>query len=163
MAEKLGLRPLTVDDAFAMVGVLGSPALYTYTGGEPPGLDELTWRYSVLARGESADGTERWLNFVITIGTAAQPIGFVQATIPAGSGPTQIGWLVGIPWQGRGFATRAVQLLLEELDRQDITQVVAHIHPDHSASQRVARNVGMVPTDEIVDGEVRWVGRGFEG
>lgn len=156
MAERIGLRPLTVGDAFTMVGVLASPALYTYTGGEPPGLDELLERYSILTRGRSADGTQQWLNLIITTGSAAQPIGFVQATIPRDGGPTQIGWLVGVPWQGQGRATRAVRLLLEELDRRGITEVVAHIHPDHVASQRVARNVGLVPTDDLVDGEVRW-------
>ena len=34
--------------------------------------------------------------------------------------------------------------------------MIAHIHPEHRASQRVARAVGLVPTTQVVDGEVRW-------
>ncbi len=34
--------------------------------------------------------------------------------------------------------------------------VIAHVHPRHQASMAVARAVGLVPTDAIVDGEVRW-------
>ena len=32
------------------------------------------------------------------------------------------------------------------------------IHPEHEASQRIARHLGMEPTDTVVDGEVRWAG-----
>jgi hypothetical protein len=34
--------------------------------------------------------------------------------------------------------------------------VVADIHPDHVASQRVASRAGLVPTARVVDGETRW-------
>ncbi|RII89234.1 GNAT family N-acetyltransferase, partial [Clavibacter michiganensis] len=41
--------------------------------------------------------------------------------------------------------------------REDGVGVVrAHIHPDHAASEAVARRLGLAPTDERVDGEVRW-------
>jgi len=35
--------------------------------------------------------------------------------------------------------------------------VVAHIHPGHLASQRVARAAGLSPTTDVREGEVRWV------
>ena len=35
-------------------------------------------------------------------------------------------------------------------------RVVAHMHPDHVASQRVAAALGLRPTDRLVDGEVEW-------
>ncbi|RIJ55314.1 GNAT family N-acetyltransferase, partial [Clavibacter phaseoli] len=41
--------------------------------------------------------------------------------------------------------------------REDGVGVVrAAIHPDHAASEAVARRLGLAPTDERVDGEVRW-------
>jgi RimJ/RimL family protein N-acetyltransferase len=39
-----------------------------------------------------------------------------------------------------------------------VTRFVANIHPDHGASAAVARHLGLAPTDEFDDGEVRWVG-----
>lgn len=86
-----------------------------------------------------------------------QPIGYVQATVPA-SGPTEIAWVIGWPWQGRSFATVAARLLLNHLAGLGVRDVVADIHPDHAASQRVADRLGLVATDEVVDGEVRWRG-----
>jgi hypothetical protein len=40
--------------------------------------------------------------------------------------------------------------------------VVAHIHPGHLASQRVARAAGLSPTTAVFDGETRWVARSAE-
>lgn len=34
---------------------------------------------------------------------------------------------------------------------------VADVHPDHAASQAVARSLGLVASGEVVDGEDRWV------
>jgi hypothetical protein len=36
--------------------------------------------------------------------------------------------------------------------------VVAHVHPGHLASQRVASAAGLSPTTDVVDGETRWLG-----
>lgn len=46
----------------------------------------------------------------------------------------------------------------ESLERDGIATVIAHIHPHHVASQRIATALGLRPTDAFVDGEVRWIG-----
>jgi hypothetical protein len=46
------------------------------------------------------------------------------------------------------------------LRQHGITTLVAHVHPAHAASASVARGLGLVPTDVVVDGEVRWVSAG---
>jgi RimJ/RimL family protein N-acetyltransferase len=38
-----------------------------------------------------------------------------------------------------------------------VDEIAALIHPDHTASSNVARRLGLTPTDDRVDGEVRWV------
>ncbi|WP_410992982.1 GNAT family N-acetyltransferase [Micrococcus luteus] len=72
--------------------------------------------------------------------------------------PAEIAWVMGAPWQRNGYASAAAALLLAELAEMGVKQVIAHIHPDHGASAAVARRIGMSPTDEVVDGEVRWEG-----
>ena len=52
-AERVVLTPLGVSDAEEMVGVLSSPELYIYTGGEPPTLDTMRRRYTDLVVGHS--------------------------------------------------------------------------------------------------------------
>ncbi|RII97089.1 GNAT family N-acetyltransferase, partial [Clavibacter michiganensis subsp. insidiosus] len=46
--------------------------------------------------------------------------------------------------------------MVEWLREGGVGIVRAHIHPDHAASAAVARRLGLAPTDERVDGEVRW-------
>lgn len=154
----LALRPLTVPDARVMATVLADPVLYEFTGGGPPTEDELLRRYEVQVRGRSADGTERWSNLLVLLGEAQQPIGYVQATTPVDGSPTEIAWVIGRPWQGHGHAARAGRLLLDHLAEQGVGSVVAHVHPEHAASQRVATRLGLTPTSTVVDGEIRWSG-----
>lgn len=157
-STRFRLRALRVDDADTMVSVLADPSLHQFTGGEPPSRDELARRYAVQARGISPDGTERWVNSIVLLGEAEVPIGYVQATIPVDGDTAEIAWVIGRAWQGDGHASRAARLFVEDLAHQGIRCIVAHIHPDHSASQRIASRLGMGPATVVVDGEVRWEG-----
>lgn len=157
MSERdLGLRPLSVEDAAAMTVVLADASLYRFTGGSPPTEEELNRRYSAQARGTSPDGSEIWINRVVTLG--CKPIGYVQATVSGDGDVAEIAWVIGVPWQNHGYAKRAIRLLLDELAGRGVSFLVAHVHPDHVASQRVAESIGLIVTDETNDGEVRWVG-----
>jgi RimJ/RimL family protein N-acetyltransferase len=42
------------------------------------------------------------------------------------------------------------------LGARGVSSVEAHIHPRHAASAGVARRAGLMPTDEVADGEVVW-------
>ncbi|MFE8934569.1 GNAT family N-acetyltransferase [Micrococcus luteus] len=158
MTEQVRLRPLSPGDAPEMTRVLADPALYQYTGGEPPTVEGLTRQYALQSRGHSADETETWLNHVVVFETSGEALGYVQATIPVSGQPAEIAWVIGAPWQRQGYASAAAALLLAELADMGVKQVIAHIHPDHEASAAVARRIGMSPTGEVVDGEVRWEG-----
>lgn len=64
------------------------------------------------------------------------------------------GW--GAAERRRGYAREAARSLAGFL-RESGRTVVAHIHPGHLASQRVARATGLAPTGEVRDdGEMRW-------
>ena len=79
----------------------------------------------------------------------------VQATIDASPEATaEVAWVVGTPWQGRGFATEAARALVGWLGRHQVQAVIAHIHPGHVPSAAVA--AGLSPTDHWQDGERRW-------
>ena len=138
-----------------MSRVLADPSLYEFTGGEPPSTEELTGLYEFQTQGQSPDGSETWINLVVLLEPEHTPIGYVQATVPQ-DGPASIAWVVGRPWQGKGYATRAAELLIEHLESLSVQAFVADIHPDHAASQAIARRLGMELTDVVVDGEQRW-------
>jgi RimJ/RimL family protein N-acetyltransferase len=131
-------------------------ALYEYIGGEPPDIAALRDRYARLVVGRSSDGRERWHNWIVRLGGGGIAIGTVQATVAADDPSADIAWVIGVPWQGLGYASEAATALVAWLKAAGITTVIAHIHPDHTASSAVARRAGLQPTDELEDGERVW-------
>ena len=83
----------------------------------------------------------------------------MQATVTSTRDPVvaDVAWVIATDWQGRGYAREAAQTMTRWLEDNGVTRIEAYIHPDHAASQRVAEAIGLVPTDTLVDGEVRWV------
>jgi RimJ/RimL family protein N-acetyltransferase len=166
--RRLVLEPLTVRHAREMVQVLASPQLYQLTGGNPPTLAELTERYRRLVAGPPPPRREGWLNWVIRQREDHRLAGTVQATVtaePAGSATVTaepaglraaVAWVVGAPWQGRGYAAESASALVSWLREHGVATITAAIHPDHAASAAVARRAGLVPTPEHADGEVVW-------
>ncbi|GAA1633605.1 GNAT family N-acetyltransferase [Brevibacterium sanguinis] len=154
---RIELRPLRVEDAEVMAAVLADPALYEFTGGHPPTREALVKQYAAQVRGRSSGGSEEWINLIIEWGDQRQPVGYVQATVTDAGGTAEIAWVVGTPWQRQGIATRATTMLMTDLVDDGVGEIIAHIHPAHTASQRIAENLGMNATDTVVDGEVRWM------
>jgi RimJ/RimL family protein N-acetyltransferase len=155
--DRLLLLPLEVAHAEEMATVLGDPALHEFIGGEPATADALRDRYVRLVAG-SPDPAVSWLNWVVRLVTDGHLVGTVQATVTDGNHEAEVAWIVGTPWQGRGFATEAARGLVGWLGRRGTRTVVAHVHPDHVASAAVAAAVGLTPTDVVEDGELRWEG-----
>lgn len=184
--ERLSLVPQRVEHAREMAAVLSDPALHTFIGGEPATVGELRARYARMAAGP-ADAAESWCNWVIRLREDGEDgedgegeedgeglrrgrlVGTVQATIsPAGPvGPpgggaepwlvAEIAWVVGTAFQGRGIASEAARGLVGWLGQRSVRGTAAHIHPDHAASEAVARAAGLEPTGEWHDGEMRWL------
>ena len=63
----------------------------------------------------------------------------------------EIAWVVGTPWQGRGFAREAAVGLVGWLADQRVGSVIAHVRPGHDASAAVARAAGLAPTIPLDD------------
>jgi RimJ/RimL family protein N-acetyltransferase len=156
-SARLHLVPLTVADAAEMVGVLSGDALYAFTGGAPPGLDELRARYAGQAAGRSPDGREEWRNWILRRQPSGQAVGYVQATITGEGRRAEIAWVVGLEWQGQGYATEAARALVTWLDSRGVQIIQAHIHPGHAASAAVASRAGLRPSGVVEDGEQLWL------
>jgi RimJ/RimL family protein N-acetyltransferase len=149
---RLTLVPLNAAHAAEMVGVLSDPALYTFTGGDPPEPSALEEQYRFQSAGCPRDD-EVWHNWIVHLDGAA--IGLVQATVIGEI--ADLAWVVGTPWQGSGYATEAAAGMRDWLTGQGVRGFSAHIHSDHSASQAVATRLGLLPTDLRDDeGETIW-------
>jgi RimJ/RimL family protein N-acetyltransferase len=155
---RIVLTPLVAGDAEEMTGVLSGERLYEFTGGHPPTADELRTRYARQAAGRSADGRQEWRNWIIRRAEGGRAVGFVQVTIEgrAGEEIAEMAWVVGLQWQGNGYAAEAARVLVAWLDARGVATLQAHIHPDHAASAAVARGVGLRPTGQVNEGEQLW-------
>ncbi|MEU6426347.1 GNAT family N-acetyltransferase [Microbispora sp. NPDC046973] len=155
-AGRLTLRPLTVQDADEMAEVLAGEDLYAFIGGAAPTPAELRARYAALEAGRSPDGRQEWLNWIIRRDTDRRAVGYVQATVVDEGRRAEVAWVVGTPWQGRGYASEAAAALAGWLRARGVARIEAHIHPDHHASMTVAGRIGLLPTDQVEDGERVW-------
>jgi RimJ/RimL family protein N-acetyltransferase len=155
-SARLSLVPLAVTDADEMVGVLSADALYAFTGGSPPGPGDLRERYTRLVVGRSPDGSQEWRNWIVRREPGGQAVGYVQATIVDGGTRAEVAWVIGVDWQGQGYASEAAQSLVAWLGSRGVTIIQAQVHPEHAASAAVARRAGLLPTGHFDDGEQLW-------
>ena len=155
--ERLRLVPLTAGDADELVTVLADARLHEFIGGQPASLDELRARYAVLEAGSGRED-ERWWNWVVRRREDGQGVGTVQVTLLMRPTDTSalVAWVIGVPWQGHGYASEAAIALVEWLHESGVDEIAAHIHPDHHASAAVATRASLHRTDELVDGEAVW-------
>jgi RimJ/RimL family protein N-acetyltransferase len=156
---RLKLEPLRVEHAGEMADVLADPRLYEYVGGVPPSTVQLEARYARQLAGHSPDGRHGWLNWIVRERATGAAAGTVQATLTMVDGrpEAETAWVIGSAHQRRGYATEAAGAMVEWLRGRSTRTIVAHIHPDHEASMRVARHLALAPTDIIECGERRWV------
>jgi len=160
---RLDLEPLRVEHAREMAPLLEDPALHTFIGGEPATLTQLQQRYQRQLIGRSPDGSQLWMNWVLRRRVDGRAVGTVQATVSKDQTSrvgliAEVAWVVATRYQGQGYAREAAQVMVTWLREQGVTTVRANIHPGHTASQMVARAVGLTETATVVDGETRWEG-----
>ncbi|MFD4320259.1 GNAT family N-acetyltransferase [Streptomyces sp. NPDC058548] len=153
--SRLDLVPLAVAHAEEMAGVLADPALHTFIGGAPLTAPALRARYERLTAG-SPDPATVWGNWVVRLRTEDRLTGTVQATVTEDGRVAEVAWVIGVEWQGRGIAREAAEGLVALLVEHGARTIVAHVHPDHTASAAVAHAAGLTPTDRVEDGETRW-------
>jgi RimJ/RimL family protein N-acetyltransferase len=151
---RLSLDRLSVEDADEMAVVLRDASLHEFTGGEPLDAAATRARFARLAVGGSTDGHERWHNWVVRLAATAEAVGTLQATVTGRS--AAIAWVIGVPWQRRGYATEAAIAVVDWLRAIGCPSIVAYIQDGHVASERVAASAGLTLTGARVDGERVW-------
>ena len=156
---RLLLEPLRINHADEMVEVLAPRELYEfYPDEDSPTLEQLRARYERQIRGHSEDRTQTWHNWILRLRATNVAIGFVQATVA--DDLAELAWVVGLPWQGQGYASEAAREVRDACLRggtgETITAVICHIAPPNEKSQHVAKALGLNQTDTWHDGEIRW-------
>ncbi len=154
---RLVLSPMVQGDACDLFELLKEPDLYRFTRDAPPSsADELRERIRLWERRRSPEGDELWLNWTLRLKASGQVVGYLQATV--GDETAELAWVVGVPFQRRGYATEAAKRAAAWIrEYLEVRYLKATIHPDHVASCRVASNIGLRPSGQLTEeGEQLW-------
>ena len=154
-AARLRLVPLAAEQVEELSRLLADPRLHQFIG--PSTTPELRRRLTRQLQGPETPGVY-WCNWALHEVETDRLVGTVQATISSRDDglAAAIAWTVGVPWQRRGLAQEAALALVHWLREAGGTKLIAYIHPEHKASQSVARAAGLAPTAEWLDGEIAW-------
>jgi len=153
VGQAVRLDPLEPADAHELAPLLDDARLHDFIGGKPLSAPELEARYRRLVQGAPVGSDATWLNWTIRRSADGRPVGTAQATVVGDE--VSLAWVVASRWQGRGYASDAARALVEWAGGRGLT-AKANVHPRHAASERVASQAGLSPTDEWVAGERVW-------
>lgn len=135
--ERLFLRPLRPDDAPRIAKLAGDWAVASMTGRIP-------YPYSV-------ETAQQWLNGLaegekaFAIDHAGELIGICGYTREA-DGAAHIGYWIGKPYWGRGFATEAARALMNHgFTKGGVKRFYGHHFADNLTSARVIEKLGFRP------------------
>jgi RimJ/RimL family protein N-acetyltransferase len=112
-APRCTLEPQVAAHAHEMFVVLSDPAIYEFEGQAPSSEAALAQRFALLESRCSADGTERWLNWVVRV-PGGPLAGYVQATVLP-SGVSFVAYELASRFWRQGIASSAVTAVLSEL------------------------------------------------
>ena len=156
-ADRLLLTPMVEGDSHALFELLKDPEIHVFRGGRPPAsADDVRAKIRRRESRRSPGGDELWLNWTLRLKENQTVVGYVQAGVKEGQ--ADMAWVVGVPFQRQGFASEASRRVLEWLrDHLHVHEVRANIHPNHVASQKVARKIGLRNSrTRTGDGEQVW-------
>ena len=147
--ERLRLRAHCVDDLAACAAMWGDPLVTRYIGGRPFTLEEVWARLLRYVGHWTLLGFGFWLVEERATGTFVGEAGlaeFQRDIKPAIQGVPEMGWVLSPRFHGKGYATEAVRAAAAWGDaRFGRARTVCLIHPDNTASVRVAEKCGYRP------------------
>jgi RimJ/RimL family protein N-acetyltransferase len=145
--KRLRLRPRTLDDLDAIVAMDSDEEVRRYIGGPREPVAHRAEVRANIVDGRPAPYFAWGIEWKDRAGFLGQCL-LAQSPLP---GTTEIGWrLLRTSW-GQGIATEAASAVLRHaLDDLQVEPVVALIHPDNAASQRVAQKIGLRLAGETI-------------
>lgn len=156
--ERLQLSRLSDADVDDLTDLLTKEPLYTYIGEAPASADEARTRVERWLRG-SAEPDVLWINYVARSSDDRRLVGLAQATVFLDDEPEcSLAYLVHPDEQRQGFGVEMMREFAAQLGAAIApARFTSNIHPGHAASERLAAALGLVRTDELVDGEHVWI------
>ena len=158
--ERLVLRRLSPADVDVLAPYFADPEVVRFLGGEPRTREEVATSIAYFIRAFDLDGIGQFAverkEDGLVLGRCGilnwetdpwRPVARAEATKPT---ETEIGYALGRPHWGQGYATEAATAVRDyarsELERE---RLIALIHEDNVASKRVAEKLGMAYEHDV--------------
>ena len=134
---ELVLEPLVAAHADTMFELLNDPELYRYLDHPPPpSVEHLRSVYASVETRLAPDGSQVWLNWVVRR-PGLPPVGYVQATVMLDH-TAWVGYVFSARHRGRGYATQAVQAMLEHVaSAYGVSRFLASVEAANQSSIRL--------------------------
>ncbi|HWA04067.1 MAG TPA: GNAT family N-acetyltransferase [Rhizomicrobium sp.] len=138
--ERLVLRAMTQEDFEPWAAFMADPDVARFLGGEPMSRAD-AWRSIASALGHwHLRGYGVWAVERKSDGLFIGRVGLIN---PEGWPGLEVGWTLGKPYWGQGYATEAARAAIDyAFTTQPLSRVISCIDPGNAASQRVAARVG---------------------
>ena len=153
MRQPVILEPRTMAHAEELFPLLAEAALYEFIDDDPPeSVDALRRKLARSESRKSPDGSEHWLNWVVR-DDSHRLAGQVQATIAANL-DTNVAYVFGSAFWGRGIATRAVAQMLQIVAAEfGVRHFIVVADRRNTRSVRLAERLGFVemPLEQATD------------
>ncbi|AFY33582.1 GNAT family N-acetyltransferase [Calothrix sp. PCC 7507] len=144
-SQRLCLEPLEPDHAERLFDGLQSASIYDFIEDVPPqSVEWLRDRYMMLARRQSPDGTEIWLNWAVWSLVEKCYVGYVQATITVDNSAI-LGYVFFPDFWGKGYAREAVNYIINYLvGTYQNLNFCANVDVQNHRSIALLQNLGFV-------------------
>jgi RimJ/RimL family protein N-acetyltransferase len=150
--ERLLLREMRGEDFEAWASFMADPLVVRYLNGTPQSRAD-AWRAMAMTLGHWAlRGFGMW---AVERKSDRAFMGRIGVLSPEGWPGLEVGWTLGRPYWGHGYATEAAAASMRyAFLTQPVDKVISCIDPDNKASQAVAMRLGETkgPRHEIVVG-----------
>jgi RimJ/RimL family protein N-acetyltransferase len=152
-SERLLLEPLQGSHAPALFVLLQEPRLYQWISLLPPrSCETLRQRWEELGNHSMSLG-ELSLGWAVRRASDGRYVGKCDAEVGADNVASNIGYILGLPFWGQGYATELVRALASHLEQHGIIEQRALVTLGNSASERVLSKAGFIRGRVIVDND----------
>lgn len=146
--SNLCLTPLQAEDAGVLHRIYQSPGVLTYFPNPvPPALE----RVQRFIAGQQAHWEKYgYGNWAIRLADGPEITGWAGLQYLPELDETEVGYLLDRPYWGKGYATEAARASLEfGFKNFELDHIIALVHPENLASQRVIEKCGMAYVDTL--------------
>jgi ribosomal-protein-alanine N-acetyltransferase len=143
------LRPLVATDAARLHRINQVEGVLRYFPNPTPPPFERVERF--IAAQQAHWEQHGYGNWGVLLDGEGEIAGWAGLQFLPETGETEVGFLLDRPFWGRGYATEAARASLQfGFDNFNLEKIIALVHSENSASQRVIEKCGLQPVDRKI-------------